>query len=288
MGRVDRAAAPAPADGAQEAALRLHDVSYTYRQGPPALIGIDLSVAPGDKLVILGANGSGKSTLLRILGALAFPTIGKFTAFGRQVEERGMRGPEDAAWFRRRVSLIFQNADAQLFSSTVRDELAFAPLQLELSTEETLRRVSDVARLMEIEPLLERAPYQLSAGEKRKVAIASVLTLNPDVILLDEPTSGLDPRSRAKIVDMLRSFHQVGKTLVIATHDLDIVPALADRVVVLNEQHAIEAEGAPVDILHNGPLLASVNLVHEHMHRHGDRWHSHPHHHGGEHDHSHD
>ena len=269
-------------------ALSLRAVSYCYPHGGQALDGIDLEVRTGEKIVILGANGSGKSTLLKIFGALAYSTSGTFNAFGREVTEHGMRNPREASWFRRRVSLVFQNADAQLFSSTVAEELAFAPLQLGLSREECLTRVHDAARLVEVEHLLERAPYKLSAGEKRKVAIASILTMNPEVILMDEPTAGLDPRTRGKVLELLIQLNQAGKTLVTATHDLDLAPALADRVVVLNEEHSLVAEGRAMDILRNGKLLTSVNLIHEHMHRHGDLWHSHPHHHGGDHEHSHD
>jgi len=271
-----------------EPLLRLEDVDYTYPDGTPALRGIDLQVCEGEKLVILGANGCGKSTLLRILDALAFPSRGHFEAFGRAVSERNMRSPDDAAWFRRGIGLVFQNADAQLFSSTVREELAFAPLQLGLPREEVEQRISDAARLVEVTHVMERVPYQLSAGEKRKVAVASVLTANPQVLLLDEPTAGLDPRSRGNVAELLVRLHAAGKTLVTATHDLDLVPDLADRVIVMNEQHGIEAVGAPREIMRNGGLLASVNLIHEHMHRHGDLWHSHAHHHGGDHDHSHD
>jgi len=270
------------------ALLHLISARYAYPLGGPALEGINLEVRAGERLVILGANGSGKSTLLRVLGGLLFLDGGRYEAFGRQVTERGMRNPVDAGWFRRRISLVFQNADSQLFSGTVREDLAFGPLQLGLPIPEVERRVADVARLVEVEHLLGRPPFQLSAGEKRKVAIASVLALNPEVILLDEPTAGLDPRSRGKVVDLLTTLNRAGKTLVTSTHDLDLVPSLAGRVMVLNEEHGIAAEGAFEEILRNRTLLSSVNLIHEHMHRHGDLWHTHPHHHGGDHDHSHD
>jgi cobalt/nickel transport system ATP-binding protein len=142
--------------------------------------------------------------------------------------------------------------------------------------------------MLELTNLLDRPPYQLSAGEKRRAALASALTMNPDVVLLDEPTAGLDPRSRGRVVELIGRLHNAGKTIVTCTHDLDIVPELAERVIVLNEQHSVEAEGTPIEILRNGALMTSVNLIHEHMHRHGDFWHSHSHHHGGDHDHTHE
>jgi cobalt/nickel transport system ATP-binding protein len=142
--------------------------------------------------------------------------------------------------------------------------------------------------MLDIARLLDRPPFQLSGGEKKKVAIASVLIINPDAILLDEPTNGLDPRSQRWLVDLLVSLHRAGKTLVTATHDLDIVPEVADRVIVMNERHGIEAIGDAHAILENDALLLSVNLIHEHAHWHGSLRHSHPHHHGGDHSHDHE
>ena len=148
---------------------------------------MSLTIAQGEKVAILGANGSGKSTLLRILSGLVFPQSGQVQAFGQALTEAMLQEESAAYRFRRRVGFIFQNSDAQLFSSTVREELAFGPLHTGLAQGEVEGRVQDIARLLDIENLLDRAPFQLSGGEKKKVAIACILTLNPEPRRLDNP-----------------------------------------------------------------------------------------------------
>jgi len=274
---------PSPTD----AALCLEGVDFAYDGAGPVLRNISLTIERGEKVAILGANGCGKSTLLKILNGLLHPTSGTFHAFGEEITERALRDEAAAHRFRRRVGLIFQNSDAQLFSSTVREEIAFGPLQMGLPLAEVERRIADVAAMLDITRLLDRPPFRLSGGEKKKVAIASVLVINPEVLLLDEPTSGLDPRSQHWLVDLLVRLHGAGKTLVTATHDLDRVPEIAERVVVMNEDHSIEVIGDPPRILSDTGLLLSVNLIHAHGHWHGSLYHTHPHHHGGEHEHEH-
>jgi cobalt/nickel transport system ATP-binding protein len=268
------------------AALALERVTFAWDGGPPALRDVSLAVAPGERVALLGANGSGKSTLLRLLDGLVAPAAGTVRAFGEDLAAV-LADDARARAFRRRVGLVFQSADAQLFSTTVREEIAFGPLQLGLAPGEVVGRVADLAAMMEIAHLLDRPPFRLSGGEKKKVAIASVLAVNPEVILLDEPTGGLDPRSQSWLLDVLDGLHAAGKTLIAASNELDLVPALADRVVVLDEQHGVAADGAVAAVLDDRALLRRVNLVHEHEHRHGATWHAHPHHHAGEHHHEH-
>lgn len=272
----------------QTTVFDLQAVSYGYSTGNPVLRDITLTVAAGERIALLGANGCGKSTLLKIMDGLLFPQSGSFRAFGEEISEAALREENRANRFRRRVGFVFQNADSQLFSPTVREELAFGPLHLGLSHEEAAQRVADTASLLELVPLLDRSPYQLSGGEKRRVALACVLTTAPEVLLLDEPTTGLDPRSRHALVDMLNRLHQVGKTLVLCTHDLELLPMLADRAVVLNEEHAIETLAPVAAVLEDTALLRRVNLIHEHGHWHGTLFHSHPHHHDAEHAHPHE
>jgi cobalt/nickel transport system ATP-binding protein len=269
-------------------AFRLSAVSYAYAEGVPALTDVSLSIALGECVVVLGANGSGKSTLIKMLDGLLFPQSGTFDAFGEPVSEASMRDERNGYAFRRRVGFIFQNSDAQLFSATVRDEIAFGPLQMGLPVVEIEERIHDIAGLLEIEKLLDRPPYQLSGGEKKKVAIASALVINPQVLLLDEPTSGLDPRSQHWLVSLLQRLRAAGKTLVTATHDLGIVPSIAGRALVFSEDHRLVADGPVAEILADAPLLLSVNLIHEQLHRHGGIWHAHPHAHDRPHEHTHD
>ena len=268
-------------------AFELSRVGFGYDGGAIALSEVSLSVERGERVAVLGANGSGKSTLLRILDGLLFPTEGSVRAFGETVSEAAFREEASNLRFRRRVGLVFQNAEAQLFSTTVREEIAFGPLQLGLAREEIEQRIADVAGMLGLESLLDRPPFRLSGGEKKKVALASVLVVNPEAILLDEPTAGLDPRTQGWLLDLLGELHRAGKTLVSATNELDLVPAFADRVVVLDESHAVAADGPAPQILADGNLLRAVNIIHEHAHRHGEVWHTHSHFHGGEHDHEH-
>ncbi len=266
-------------------AFRLTEVGYGYDEGVVALRDVSLTIGMGETVAILGANGCGKSTLIKMLDGLIHPQQGRIEAFGEPLTEESLRDEKFAYRFRRRVGFIFQNSDAQLFSPTVKDEIAFGPLQMGLSVEETERRIRDVAHLLDITRLLERPPFQLSGGEKKRVAIAASLAVNPDVLLLDEPTNGLDPRSQYGLVELLVHLSAAGKTLITATHDLNIVPRIAARSLVFSEEHTVVADAASREILADLPLLLRVNLVHENLHRHGDIIHTHPHAHT--HDHSH-
>lgn len=253
----------------------IRDVSYAYLPGYPVLTGINLGIRKGEGLVILGANGSGKSTLLKMLCGLIHPDAGQIDAFGQELTEDALRDSKFSQEFRQRVGFVFQNSDAQLFSATVRDELAFAPLQAGLTKDEVNKRVEDMAELVGIRNLLDRAPYKLSGGEKKKVALACVLTVNPEVLFLDEPTNGLDPRTQFWLVEFLKALQETGKTVIMATHDLSIVEELAQRVIIFREDHTIAADGIPLQVLSNRELLLDVNLIHERSHFHlgGNRKH---------------
>ena len=261
----------------------LRDVHQEYRTGVPTLDGIDLSISAGEHVAIVGANGSGKSTLLKMLDGLVFCTSGTITSAGRPLTEEALEEPAFRREFRSRVGFVFQDADVQLFCNTVFDELAFGPLQLVLGPDEVRGRVGEVADALRIERLLDRAPYTLSGGEKKRVAIASVLTMRPEVLLMDEPTNALDPRSQVWLLDVLDQWKRAGRTVVIATHDLSAAAESCDRMIVLSEEHTVVADGAPEDVLAQRDLLLKVNLVHEHAHRHGADRHVHPHAHEHEH-----
>jgi cobalt/nickel transport system ATP-binding protein len=263
------------------ALLTLDDVRYRYLDRFVALDGVSLTVDRGEKLALLGANGCGKSTLLKILDGLLFPDTGTFHAFGSEVTERSLEDEQLSRGFRSRVGFVFQNSDAQVFSPTVRDEIAFGPLNMGLEREEVERRIGDTLAMLSIEGLADRAPYQLSGGQKKRVAIASVLVMNPEVLIFDEPTASLDPRTQEWLVELIVELNRAGKTIVLATHDLATLDALADRCVVFSEEHTLVAEGTPGEVLADTVLLRSVNLVHEHSHAHHDVFHSHEH--GAEH-----
>ena len=242
----------------------LREVSYHYKAGTSALKDITLSIQEGERVALLGANGSGKSTLLMVIAGLITPTSGEAAAFGEPLSAARLSDEEFAQAFRRRVGIVFQSSDAQLFSPSVREEIAFGPLHLELPKDDVIRRVTETLRLLGLDDLAERAPYNLSGGEKKKVALASVLSMNPEVLMLDEPTTGLDPRTQHWLIELLGRLHDAGKTLVVATHRLETLHLLADRAVVLSEDHRVVAVG-PIDgILADRGLLIEVNLIHPH------------------------
>jgi cobalt/nickel transport system ATP-binding protein len=253
----------------------LQDVCFNYDR-IPALHQLSLQIAEGESVALLGANGSGKSTLLRILDALCFPSRGVVSFRGLPLTPELMNQDGFALSFRRKVSLVFQNPDVQLFNPTVFDEVAFGPLQLQWPKEKILSEVTATLELMGIAHLRDRPPYRLSGGEKKRVALASVIVLNPEVLLLDEPTSSLDPRSQSQIIDLIQEWKESSKTVITATHQLEIVEDIAGRIVVL-EDGKLTASGAPTDILSNHQLLLHANLVHAHRHSHGTYVHSHPH-----------
>ena len=268
-----------------ELIFKLNNVHFSYLHKYPALSGIDMEIASGQKIAILGANGSGKSTLLQLLDALIFPDEGSVQAFGRNIDESDFNAGEFCRSFRRKVGLVFQNPDIQLFCSTVKEDILFGPLQLGLDKAVIKNRVEKIVEDLGIADLLDRPPHQLSVGEKRKVAIATVLVIDPRVILLDEPTAGLDPQTCRHIMDIIIEANEAGKTIITATHDLHIVEEIADTAYVLSRQKQIAKHGAVQDLLLDEELLKSHNLMHIHKHKHKDEAHIHPHQHVDHHQH---
>jgi cobalt/nickel transport system ATP-binding protein len=248
--------------------LECRDLEYAYLGRFPALDRVSLTVERGQSVALLGANGCGKSTLLKLLDGLLFPAAGSYRAFGTDVTEDHLEDDQFSRAFRGRVGFIFQNSDAQVFSPTVRDEVAFGPLNMGLEHAAAVARVDDTLAMLDITGLADRAPYQLSGGEKKRVAIASVLAMNPEVLLFDEPTAALDPRTQHWMVELIAELHAVGKTIVLATHDLEAVPLVADRCVVLGEDHRVARDGPTRAVLEDVTLLQATNLVHAHAHLH--------------------
>jgi cobalt/nickel transport system ATP-binding protein len=258
-----------PAFGVREVSYRYHQVS--------ALNGLSVEIQRGERVALLGANGSGKSTLLRLLAGLYFPEAGEITFLGERLTAERLRDREFFFRFRRSVGLVFQNPDVQLFNPSVFDELAFGPLQLRWPAARIRERVADVLAAMDISHLRDRAPHRLSGGEKKRVALASVLVLDPEVLLLDEPSGALDPNSQSRIVDFLVACGRGAKTVVTATHDLDTLEDIADRCYVL-DNGSVAGEGTPFEILHDVPVLERAKLLrpHTHVHR-GAATDPHPH-----------
>ncbi len=241
---------------------RLSGVSYSYLSRYPAVASVDLDICRGESVVILGANGCGKSTLLKIMDGLIKPDEGRIEAFGEDIT--GV--VDDVAASRRlhrRVGLVFQDSDVQLFSPTAWDDVAFGPLQMGWEADKVSHRVEKALDVMGVVDLAQRAPYELSEGEKKRVAIATVLALDPEVLLLDEPTASLDPRSKAVLIDLLHRLGEEGITIVTTTQELEVAPEVAERAVVFGDRERRPVAEGPVRLLlEDTDLLVTANLVH--------------------------
>lgn len=239
---------PAPAGG-EPLALRLRGVRYDYPDGTPGVRGADLDVGAGERVALLGPNGAGKSTLLMLLNGL-LRCEGTIEVEGRTLSDA------TAPAIRSRLGLLFSNPDDQLFSPTVLDDVAYGPLHQGLAAGEALARSREALAAVGMAGYEERAPHRLSLGEKKRVAIASVLSMRPAILALDEPTASLAPGARASLIALLRSLPQ---TQLIATHDLAMVRELAPRVVVFDGGR-VAADGATASILADAALLRAHGL----------------------------
>ncbi len=256
--------------------FEIQRLTYRY-ESIAALDDFSLTIPEGSRIALVGANGSGKSTLLRILDGLYFGQQGVVRFRGDELSEEAFAHDDFAFWFRRQVGLVFQNPDVQIFNPTVYDEVAFGPLQLRWPKAEVRDRVGAALERFHIAHLKDRAPHRLSGGEKKRVALASVLVLDPEVLLLDEPTAALDPKSQSELIDQLVEWGGGVKTVITATHDLQHLAHIAERCCVL-EAGRLAADGSPEEILADRALLERANLTHAHRHTHGaGAAHSHPH-----------
>ncbi len=265
---------------------RLHNVHFSYLEKFPVLKGIDLEISKPSRIALIGANGSGKSTLLKVLDALYFPVSGTVEFEGQPLTEERFLDEQYAYSFRRRVGFLFQDPEAQLFSPTVWDEVCFGPLQLQWEKERIREEAEKILREFGLSSLRDRPPYRLSVGEKKKVALASVLILDPQVLLLDEPTASLDPRTQSLLLDLLHEWARREKTIITSTHDLTILKEVCDQVHIMQDGMVVHTD-TPQEVLDNEELLQETNLIHIHTHRHQEIEHAHPHTHDF-HAHSHD
>jgi len=237
-----------------EAAVEMNDVSYVYPDGHVALQNVNLRITEGERLAILGPNGAGKSTLLMVLNGLYKPSEGRVSVLGVPVND------ENVGAVRRDVGLVFQDPDDQLFSPTLWEDISFGPLNMGLHEEEVRKRSVDALKAVGLEGYEEKPPHHLSAGEKKRAAIATVLAMHPKILLLDEPTANLDPKNRFELANLLRNLHNSYHiTLITATHDVNFVPEVAERAYVLNNGHVV-AEGLLRHIFSNSRLMREANL----------------------------
>lgn len=219
--------------------IKLENICYEYEDST-ALKDISLEIQKGECIGFEGDNGSGKTTLIKLLNGLIFASSGKFIFEDKEINKNTMKKELFAKKFHQKIGYVFQNPENQLFCGSVGEEIAFGPRQMGLSEEEVKARTSDVMKMLGIEQLENRAPYHLSGGEKKKTALACVLSMNPEVLVLDEPMNGLDRKSREKLLQILLSLKAAGKTLIIATHDEVLLNQLSDRIITITEEHTLE------------------------------------------------
>lgn len=220
--------------------IRLENICFEYEDSV-ALQNINLNISKGESVGLEGDNGCGKTTLIKLLNGLFFPTSGEYFFEGNKIDSKSMKNEMFAKAFHQKVGYVFQNPENQLFCSTVEEEIAFGPKQMGLSKSEVQMRCNDVMKLLGIEHIAQRAPYHLSGGEKKKTALACVLSMNPEVLILDEPLNGLDRKTRETLLQVLKVLKSAGKTLIIATHDEKLLQQLSDRIITLTDEHTIKA-----------------------------------------------
>lgn len=231
-------------------AIQIGGLSFTYPDGTPGLDNVSLKILEGERVALIGANGAGKSTLLLHLNGI-FRGNGHVHIFGKKVDKKRLKA------VRQDVGLVFQDPDDQLFCPTVFDDVAFGPRNLNLPEDEIARRVNESLEAVGLEHVADKSAYNISLGEKKRVAIATVLSMNPRVLVIDEPTSNLDPKGRKMILAVLK---RLPVTQVIATHDLDFVKSLCNRVVLLSCGRKV-GEGATEMVLNDTTLLESHGLA---------------------------
>ncbi|MDD5285628.1 MAG: ABC transporter ATP-binding protein [Desulfuromonadaceae bacterium] len=230
--------------------VEVKNLRHVYPDGTIAIIDVSFRITHGESVAIIGANGAGKSTLLQHLNGCLEPTGGDILIGDTPLSKSTL--PD----IRRTVGMLFQNPDDQLFMPTVFDDVAFGPLNLGLTVEHIEKRVADALDLVGAGHLRDKPPYHLSGGEKKRVAIATVLAMSPDILVMDEPTSGLDPFARRQLMNLLRGFHH---TKIFTSHDLDMVLELCGRTIILHEG-LIMADAPTAEIFRNEELLSACRL----------------------------
>ena len=242
--------------------ITLKNVSYTYQAGTPfegpALFDVNLEIKDGSYTALIGHTGSGKSTILQLLNGLLTPSVGSVTV--NDIEITATSVNKDIKQVRKKVGLVFQFAESQVFAETVLDDVAFGPQNFGVSKEEAERLAREKLLLVGIsEDLFSRSPFELSGGQMRRVAIAGILAMEPEVLVLDEPTAGLDPAGRKELMEIFQGLHEDGMTIVLVTHLMDDVANFADTAYVLEKGHLVKS-GSPKDIFQDVEFMEKIQL----------------------------
>lgn len=233
--------------------LKIQDLYYTYGNGKLALESVSVDINEGERIAVIGSNGSGKSTFFLNINGVLTPEQGKITFRDTMVNKKNLKE------LRKNIGIVFQDADNQIIASTVKAEVGFGPMNLKLSKEEVSKRVEEAMTYMNISDFKDRPPHYLSGGEKKRVSIADIIAMKPEIIIFDEPTASLDPVNAIILEEVLDKLSLEGKTMLISTHDVDFVYRWAERVLVFH-QGKIIAEGTPLEIFSDIEVLKRANL----------------------------
>ncbi|MCL4430040.1 MAG: energy-coupling factor ABC transporter ATP-binding protein [Chloroflexi bacterium] len=236
-----------------EPVVCVKEVKFTYPAGVSAVNGVSLEIRHGERVAILGPNGSGKSTLILLIAGLLTPERGQISVFGEKTVSKNFQK------FRSRIGVVFQDPDDQLFTQSVIEDVEYGPKNLKLPEEDVKKRSEHVLEKMKIQHLKNRPPHRLSFGEKKKVSLATALVLKPELLILDEPTANLDLVSRRGLIETLNELNRAGTTIIVSTHDVEALPELADRIIVISHG-ALHGEGETHKVLQDAALLESSGL----------------------------
>ncbi|MCM0650952.1 energy-coupling factor ABC transporter ATP-binding protein [Clostridium swellfunianum] len=239
--------------------INLSNVNFNYKE-IHALKDINLRIQKGEAVALIGPNGSGKSTFLKLINGIVFPMQGVYSFEGKEINENTLQDSKFSKLFHKKIGFVFQNSETQLFCSTVYEEIAFGPRQMGLKEQEIDLRVNDCLKLLNIEELKDRTPYNLSGGEKKRVAIASVLSLNPEVLVLDEPMNGLDPKTKRFLRELLLKLNAAGKTLICSTHDFEYVEGVFKRAIVFSKEHSVIRDEDYKAVINDEEFLTANNI----------------------------
>ena len=238
-----------------EVHLSIKNLSYTYPDGTRALKNINMEILKGQKVAIMGPNGAGKSTLFSHFNGLTEPTSGHLEIDGKKMEY----DKETLLEVRQKVGIVFQDPNDQLFAPTVKEDVAFGPMNLGLSYDEVEKRVNEALDLVGMEKFKDKTPHHLSGGQQKRVAIAGIIAMKPEIMILDEPTAGLDPQGVDKVLEILNNLNEDGMSIVISSHDIEMVNGFAEKIFVLNEGEIL-ASGDKDEIFSDKELLKEAHL----------------------------
>lgn len=235
--------------------LSTENLSFTYPDGTQALKNINIEIEKGEKVAIIGPNGAGKSTLFSHFNGLTEPTSGCVKIEGKAISFE----KDELLKVRQKVGIVFQDPNDQLFAPTVKEDIAFGPMNLGLSYDEVEKRVEDALKMVGMENYENKTPHHLSGGQQKRIAIAGIIAMKPEIMILDEPTAGLDPQGALKIMNLLSELNKEGITIVISTHDVDLISQYVNKIFVMADGEII-GDGTPNEIFSNEDLIKKANL----------------------------